>query len=212
MRISFYTKRTQANKFAYFSYEKKTIPHFNNEMLGIKEIKREKYGLSRLFLLTMLLSFFGWAFETVYFLLYKGKYSDRGFLTLPFCPIYGCSLVGIYLLIGSPDDKVVKMPLYIAVCFLLPSLIELFIGVIFDKLWNRRLWTYFGYPYNLNGYICLRNSILWGIMAFLFMKYLFPPIKKAVRKLSERWSNFLAIMIGFSVFVDFLYNFIMLYC
>ena len=159
----------------------------------------------------MLLSYFGWLFETGYFLLYKGKYSDRGFLTLPFCPIYGCTLTGIYLLIGLPDGKVVKTPLYIVMCFLLPSLIELFIGVIFDKLWNRRLWTYFGYPYNLNGYICLRNSILWGIMAFLFMKYLFPPIKKAVGKIPRRWSDRIAFVLFAFVLLDFVYNLIGFY-
>ena len=184
-------------------------------MTGIQEVKREKYGLSRLFLLTMLLSYFGWLFETGYFLLYKGKYSDRGFLTLPFCPIYGCSLVFLYLLLGTPNRgkgrSFSRWFLYLLLCFLLPSVIELFIGVIFDKLWNRRLWTYFGYPYNLNGYICLRNSILWGIMAFLFMKYLFPPIKKAVGKIPRRWSDRIAFVLFAFVLLDFVYNLIGFY-
>lgn len=180
-------------------------------MVGIKEIKREKYGLSRLFLLTMLLSYFGWLFETGYFLIGKGKYSDRGFLTLPFCPIYGFSLVGIYLLLGTPDKKVIKTPLYIAVCFLLPTFIELFVGVIFDKAWNCRLWTYVDYKYNLNGYICLRNSILWGVMAILFMNYLFPPIKKSVGRISRRWSNRIALVLFIFVLLDFVYNLIAFY-
>ena len=187
----------------------KSIVLFHSNRM--EKIQREDYGLSRLFLLTMVLSFFGWLFETGYFLIGKGYYSDRGFLTLPFCPIYGCSLIGMYLLIGTPNERIVKIPFYVAVCFLLPSLMELLIGFIFDKVWNRRLWTYFGYPYNLNGYICLRNSILWGVMAFFFMKYLFPPLKKAVGKLSRRRSNVLAVCLSVILWIDFLCNLILLY-
>ena len=60
--------------------------------------------LSKYFLLTMLLSFIGWAFETVYVYFLFGRYTDRGFMTMPFCPIYGCSMMAAYFLLGTPSE------------------------------------------------------------------------------------------------------------
>ena len=160
----------------------------------------------------MLLSFFGWGFETVYFLIIKGEIVDRGFLTLPFCPIYGCTLIALYLLLGTPKKNTLwRNLLYLSLCFLLPTVAELSIGFLFDKAWDCRLWSYSKYKYNVCGYICLRNSILWGVMAFLFMKYLFPPIKKAVGKIPRRWSDSIAMLLFLCVTVDFLYNLFAVY-
>ena len=69
-----------------------------------KKAKTEKYGLSRYFLLLMFLSFLGWALETVYMRIATGKWVDRGFMTMPFCPIYGCSVILVYFLIGTPTE------------------------------------------------------------------------------------------------------------
>ncbi|MBQ2701805.1 MAG: hypothetical protein IJF64_02340, partial [Clostridia bacterium] len=51
----------------------------------------------------------------------------------------------------------------------------------------------------------------WGIMAFLFMKYLFPPIKKAVGKIPRRWSDRIAFVLFAFVLLDFVYNLIGFY-
>lgn len=69
-----------------------------------QKTKMEKYGLSRYFLLSMFLSFLGWALETVYIRIATEKWGDRGFMTMPFCPIYGCSLILVYFLIGTPPE------------------------------------------------------------------------------------------------------------
>ena len=62
-------------------------------------------GLVRLFLMFMLISCIGWCMETVYVLLRFGHLSDRGFLSMPFCPIYGTSILAIYLLLGPPGRR-----------------------------------------------------------------------------------------------------------
>jgi len=60
--------------------------------------------VSRYFILFMEMSFWGWAVETVFFLLCYGQLYDRGFMTLPFCTIYGCSFLLLYFLVGIPDE------------------------------------------------------------------------------------------------------------
>ena len=63
----------------------------------------KNYGISRYVLLFWTLSFLGWAFETLYTYLSTGRWQDRGFLMLPFCPIYGCAFLSVYLLLGVPQ-------------------------------------------------------------------------------------------------------------
>lgn len=173
-----------------------------------------RYSLNRLFLLYALFSFFGWVFEVIVLFTETGRYVDRGFLSLPLCPIYGTAIVGCYLLLGVPQSAggilrgvsrpSVRVAVYCLTCFLLPTLIELTVGVAFDKGMGLTLWSYDGFPLNIGGYICLPVSIVWGTGLFLLMRFCFLPLKRAVERL-PRWivipgSIVLALLMG----IDFI--------
>ncbi|MBQ2769182.1 MAG: putative ABC transporter permease [Clostridia bacterium] len=171
-------------------------------------------GVWHLFLLLVLLSFLGWAYETVFVYLTLGRYSDRGFLSLPFCPIYGSCLTGIYLLFGTPDEgrgilKKVKDPvkrklLYLLFALLLPTGLELFIGLFFERYFHRKLWNYTKYPYQFKGYICLPVSLSWTVLIFLFMKLLFPFLKRLVDKCPKGLAVVLSIAFAILWVGDFI--------
>lgn len=158
----------------------------------MKEKTRYRYGFARYYLLTVLLSFLGWCFETGYLYLRWGQWSDCGFMTLPFCPIYGCTLVAVYFIMGTPNQPrgllknvqpaVLRYVLYFALAFLLPSIMEYVVGLFFDKTFHIRLWSYTSIPYNVNGYVCLPVSLIWAGLIFVFMRFLFLPLKRAVGK------------------------------
>lgn len=173
----------------------------------MKEKAKENYGVARYFLLVMALSFIGWVFETVYMLVATGKFSDRGFLSLPFCPIYGCSIIAIYFLIDTPNKKsgVGKIK-YLLLAFLIPSIAELLVGWIFDKGLNVRLWDYRGKAYNLYGYVCLRNSVAWPVLIYFFMRYMFLPIKNKIEQVPKTYANRLALFLVMLIAIDFSYN------
>ena len=63
----------------------------------------KKSEASSLALLFFFISFAGWCGETLLFLIRFGQLRDRGFLTLPFCTIYGSSVLGVGLLLGTPE-------------------------------------------------------------------------------------------------------------
>ena len=160
-------------------------------------------NLSKYCLLTMALSFIGWVYEVGLAFFRTGRFIDSGFMTLPFCPIYGVSLMTTYFLLGTPNEgrgllKNVHSALfryltYAAFAFLIPTLAELFVGMFFDKTLGVSLWSYAGFPINYHGYVCLPVSVLWSVLIFLFMKFVFSPLKK----LFFRLPNGLAI--GFAV-------------
>ena len=87
----------------------------------LEDIKEGKLRFSYLAILFVLISFLGWCGETVYFVLRWDDFTDRGFLSLPLCTIYGCSILAIYLIIGTPTRGRLK-PLFIRAKKLTPVL------------------------------------------------------------------------------------------
>ena len=55
-------------------------------------------------LMFFLISFLGWCMETIYCSSWFTNFDDRGFLTLPFCVIYGTPLCLVFLLLGTPKE------------------------------------------------------------------------------------------------------------
>ena len=151
--------------------------------------------LSKYFLLGIFFSFAGWTWETLLFLFKSKEFVDRGLLYFPICPIYGFSIISTYLLIGTPNEKrgifknIKSNSLfnifYICLIFLLPTLFEYFIGLILDKFFNLTLWTYESQRFNLNGYICLSVSVLWGIFLYLIMRFLYKGLKDLFFKINN---------------------------
>ena len=165
-------------------------------------------------LLAGVLSLLGWIYETMLILVETGRFSDRGALSLPLCPIYASSLLGLYFLAGTPDrgrgilkrvsGKHLRWWLYFALAFLLPTLAELFFGVLFDRVWGVRLWDYSHIPLNYKGYISLPVSLAWAVLIFLFMKCLFEPIKRRVFALENHTAAALALLLLALVGLDVL--------
>ena len=116
------------------------------------------------------LSFLGWCMETVYCSDFFTKFPDRGFLTLPFCVIYGAPPCLARLLFGTPRegrlaraaDKaglngagsiLFRYGSYFLLSAGTATLFELSFGALFDAF-GVRLWNYSRRPLNFRGYIC----------------------------------------------------------
>ena len=168
--------------------------------------------VSKYFLLYMLISFLGWLWETLYMYFLTGQYHDRGFLTLPFCPIYATVLLSCYFLLGSiregrgilrrVESTGARALIYLCLSFVLPTLAEIAVGAFFYNSFGIRLWDYSHMDYNTAGHIALEISTLWCIAIFVFMNKVFPSIKRLVFRIPDRVSNVLAVIIGSAVVVD----------
>lgn len=141
--------------------------------------------IDRWVVLFMAVSFLGWLAETLFFLLCYGRFCDRGFLTLPFCTIYGCSFLLLYALLGVPGPNGrTPLAVYTCVSALLVTLLELVTGVLFQHALHLRLWDYSAYPFHFHGYICLEYTLLWGLLLPPCMRWVFVPLKKRLSALS----------------------------
>ena len=167
---------------------------------------------SKYFLLLLATSFIGWAWEVLLELTLSQKFVNRGFMTMPFCPIYGCSLFAVYFLLGTPSEgrgilknvqsKALRVVLYASFAFLIPTAAEFLVGWFFHRFFSLRLWSYQGFPYNVQGYICLPVSILWAVAVILFMEWVFPFLKKWIFRNPNRLAVWLAVFFVIAVAVD----------
>ena len=70
----------------------------------VKRVNQEKRDFLSISLLFFSVSFIGWLFETILCTVQSGRFCDRGFLTLPFCPIYGTPVCILFLVFGKPSN------------------------------------------------------------------------------------------------------------
>ncbi len=123
------------------------------------------------FLSFFLFSFLGWLVEIIYCLLLNHKFTNRGFLMGPYCPVYGCGcLLLIIFLQGSLKDPISLFLKSIVIC----ALLEYFTSYIMEKIFKMRWWDYSNRKFNINGRVCLETIIPFGLLGCLVMYFLNP--------------------------------------
>ena len=176
--------------------------------------------IQTLFVTGMILSFIGWVWETVFSFLLRSP-NDRGFLTMPFCTIYGVALIFVYLLFGTPTDMrlfgrpvftdkaFLRYPAYFLASALLATVIELFTATFFESLFGIELWNY-SFLTGETSFIAFLPSLFWGIAITLFMRFLFQPIHLAVGKIKPNILNGIFWTLLILLVADAAFNFIYL--
>lgn len=115
-------------------------------------------------------SFLGWVLETVFFYLKTKRIQKRGILSGPYCPLYGFSIAVCSQLTANVNNLFLEF----ITCALICTAFELITAIILDKILNKPMWDYSGVKYNLNGYICLKYSLIWGVLAIISIHLLNP--------------------------------------
>lgn len=121
------------------------------------------------------------------------RFINRGYLIGPYCPIYGCGVVAMTVLVeealrgrGSFGDVFLAG---MVVC----GALEYFVSWLMEKLFHARWWDYSKKPMNLHGRIWIGNIILFGLGSVIVIKFVNPILMKGV----NTWSN--GLLIGSSV-------------
>ena len=140
------------------------------------------FSVYEIMLLFFIYSFLGWCVEVAFVAVTTGKVVNRGFLNGPVCPIYGCGMVGVLIILLPVKNNVWLLFLGgMIIC----STVELFGGWILDKIFHMRWWDYSEKPFNIGGYICLPFSIMWGFAVVFAVKLVHTPIMFLVKKVPD---------------------------
>lgn len=178
-------------------------------------MKNKYIDFMRYYIVFLIIAFIGWLFETIQVSILADKLVDRGFLTLPLCPIYGLTIVFIYYIAGMPHQtrgllKKVQNPIYrylsyFLIAFLVPTVLEFVVGIFFHKVFGVMLWDYSHLALNIGGYICLWISLCWGIAITILMRITFPVLLRFVMNIPYSVTKFLTIGFGLVMVVDIIY-------
>lgn len=130
-----------------------------------------EYTTYELLWLFFIYSFLGWCLEVSLAAFKRRHFVNKGFLNAPFCMIYGTAAVAFALFLPELTDR----PFFLfAGGMLIASFLEYWSGRAMEWIFHRKWWDYSEYRMNLDGYVCLRFSIIWGISAVLMMKLVNP--------------------------------------
>ncbi|MCM1370319.1 MAG: putative ABC transporter permease [Clostridium sp.] len=117
-------------------------------------------------------SFIGWIIEMITENIFMGhKFANRGFLIGPYCPIYGfASIIMIILLSRYSGDILVLFFMSLSIC----TIVEYFTSFLLEKIFKARWWDYTDRAFNINGRVCLINTIGFGLLGILLIEFMNP--------------------------------------
>ncbi len=116
-------------------------------------------------------SIIGFISEVIYCNLNKRKSGKA--LYGPWCPLYG---LGGLLIISTVSHVPENMFIIYLVSVLVASFTEYLVSVILEMIFDMKWWDYSFKKFNLNGRICLENSLLFGVLGILIF-YFYLPLK-----------------------------------
>lgn len=135
------------------------------------------YTICTIFILFLIYSVIGWVIELLNSIIHYRKIVNRGFLIGPVCPIYGIGALLVILPLQHYRNDPLALFFFSIILF---SVLEYLTSFIMEKLFHARWWDYSDLPFNINGRICLKTIILFGILGLLLNYFIHPPIQRLV--------------------------------
>ena len=175
-----------------------------------KDVKLNKKEFISILCLTIVISgIVGWLYEFIFYFINSGfkQFYMRGSNFLPWINIYAWGALLIILF----TYKVRKKPLLVFLISAITSgILEYFSGyILYGKLGWTKCWDYnteilnFG---NINGYVCLRSVLLFGVSALLLMYVILPLLIRLVKSKHSKIVFIVSIVLCSIFLIDELYN------
>ncbi len=152
-----------------------------------KENVSMKNTISILIIAMVLSSFVGFIYEEIFYRIDLGYFVKRGSSFTVFVPIYawGCLLICLFTYRFKNKPLVVfTLNCLITGCF------EYLSGLFLDKIYNLKLWDYNKEMLNflnINGYVCLRSVLSFGLASLLLIYLILPKLIKLFKEDEKKW-------------------------
>ena len=113
-------------------------------------------------------SFLGWVGETVVATARGRSFANRGMAAGPFCFVYGTA--GVVISVGLADQRGSLLALFFG-SMIYATVVEWLAGKLLERVHRRRWWDYSDKKFNLDGYVCLQYSLLWGVLGMAAIRW-----------------------------------------
>ena len=185
-----------------------------------KNLKRDVTIFRVYSILDMILMFFvfsiaGWFIEMNLFYLLERTIVNRGALYGPWLPIYGFGCVFMIIVLNICNKyshtKILKRieenPFIVfIVAFILCTLLEFVTSYLMEKNLGLKYWDYTGHFINIQGRVCLENSLFFGAGGCLCIYIIAPFLKKQFSKIPTETKTVIASIIVVLMLIDSTYS------
>ena len=86
----------------------------------------------------------------------------------PFCFVYGTA--GVLITIGLNDQRTSLAALFFG-SMIYATVVEWLTAKLLERIHHRRWWDYSDKKFNLDGYVCLQYSLLWGLLGMAAVRW-----------------------------------------
>lgn len=148
-------------------------------------------------------SFIGWLCEVIYCSFLSRKIVNRGFLAGPVCPVYG---FGALFIIWLLKPVAASVPIIFISGLVITSTVEYITGWMLETFFGTRWWDYSDKRFNLEGRVCLKNSVYFGIMSVLLIKFVHPITVYLVWSIPSLYLSITSIVLAAVFSIDMIFT------
>lgn len=154
-----------------------------------------------LFIYFFIYSILGWCVEMIYCRICQKKWVDRGFLFGPYCPIYGFGAIAAIVAF----EPLLNHWLWVFVLASIgATILEYIVSYVLEKLFGATWWDYSHLPFNLNGRVCLLNSVEFGLLALVVLYFVQPGIASLVGMIPLEYIHYIVTGLLIILVIDFM--------
>lgn len=164
----------------------------------------KKDKILKMLLIMVISGIFGFIYETIFYRIDLGYFVKRGDTLGPWLPIY--SFGGLLITLICVKESNNSFEIFLR-SMLVCGVLEYICGFIFLEYFGLRLWDYnneilnFG---NINGFICLRSILFFGLSGTFLIKVVCPLLDKFKEKTSKLMYTICSILPSTLLLVDVL--------
>lgn len=111
----------------------------------------------------------GWLAETVFCAIRDRRFTYRGFLNGPFCPVYGVGIL-LFIVVTHPLRSLAfpwRLLIGIPICTVAAGLLEWVTGLLLRRAFHQKWRDESGKRGNLGGYLVWYRTVLFGVLGSL---------------------------------------------
>ena len=189
------------------------IPEYLEKIKRDYENTYPDFEISKIVLFFFFFSIIGWLWEVFYFIVIKGQLVNRGFLRGPWLPIYGFGCALLILFTKSKKlRKLLNSPMWTFIFIIIfCTALEYITSYVIEKQTGVRYWDYSKLFMNINGRVCLKNSIFFGIGGSLCIYIIGPAFSKHIEIIPKKIRYLLVTILVMTISLDFAYSIINLH-
>lgn len=166
------------------------------------------YQFTLFFMKFIIFSLIGYVAEMITCAIIDKKIANRGFLCGPVIPIYGVGSLALIWLLKPFYNNIL---LVIIMGMIITSSIEYFTSYILEKIFHNKWWDYKEEKFNINGRICLKNTILFGIGSPIILYIINPWVQDFLLQVKDSYLMITALIVFILFVLDCIYSGIVAY-